>query len=573
MPTVSFGQSGNPSTGTFSGPWNVGTAYIYSNVGSYPTGNLSISGTRPVNIDSVSITGAFSATGGVTPVVINSSGTARAGLRWNTAYKLNYTRYINNGLDIRKSWNSDVTSGGGLRGSYVWSTVPRKPGTPTASASTSLERVVTLTWVAPDNGGSPITGYNIYDASNNSIVTTTSGTGTTANITLPSNTLGTNMSFNVAAINVRGTSETSNNSNTVKIDGNPTAPTLNSVSTGTTSSGTLVASWTKPSTDVTGITGYNIDVSSDGSNWSPQIKTTTSATSITLTGLTPNSTRFIRVAARNAFSDRNNQSSPYSSTLSGVVSGPPSPVIDLTAKNTDNETGVPLNAIKLDWKRPSSSGNPSSSSLSYRITWTSNGGGSGTTTVSSSAGAVTTTINNLKIFPYTFAVFAQNQLTTGGESSGVTVSATPSTAQGWDDSLIEDTFRVGVFYSDKVVRTDPQITPESRTYQSLGSLPPGISLTTVSGEGIISGTPTAQGKYSFTIRSLVSDANILDLEFTVYVRPGARKSEDYEPISIFKRFDGNSWVDVGTVENLSGSPVGVKRFNGIAWVSTQIPTL
>lgn len=39
---------------------------------------------------------------------------------------------------------------------------PAKPGAPAVSGSLSGANTATLTWTAPDNGGSPITGYNVY---------------------------------------------------------------------------------------------------------------------------------------------------------------------------------------------------------------------------------------------------------------------------------------------------------------------------------------------------------------------------------------------------------------------------
>lgn len=570
MPTISFGQSGNASSGSYTGPWNQGTQYIYSSV-TYPTGNLNIDGVRVVNIDSVSLSGSFSATGGYT---VSHTSDNRVRVTWNSAYRLNFTRYIDNGLDLFGTPSGFTTrTDGGLRGVTTWSTVPAKPGTPTAVASSSVERRVSLSWTAPDNGGATIRGYNIYDASDNSLLTTTSGTGTTANVTVAAGKLGTNMSFNIAAFNDRGTSQRSNNSNSVLINGNPTAPTISSVTTGTVNSGTLSVSWTAPSNPVTSITGYDIDVSSDNVNWLTFAQVSGTTLSTTLSGLTANALRYVRVRARNAFSDANSSSSSPSGTLSATVSGPPGAPTATAIDNFISSGGtVPARRLKLTWSAPASTGNPSGIS-EYIVYWYRVSEGIGTAQ-SASAGTSTNYTVTVDLVPgvdYKMYVVAKGVLTGTGAFSANSneLTAQPSPPSGWDDSAISQDFRVGIPYSDAVARTPGGTIAYS---VSSGSLPGGISLN--SSTGAIAGTPTTQGKFSFTITATANGIDPINLTFTVYVRPVARRKDEssYTTSSVFKRLTESGWVDVGTVD-VSGSPIGMRRYNGTSWVSTTIPTL
>ncbi|MBI1377354.1 MAG: hypothetical protein GC157_07725 [Frankiales bacterium] len=87
-------------------------------------------------------------------------------------------------------------------------TVPSAPSAPTGVAGATGTRRITVTWVAPADGGSPITGYALQYTTNGgtSWTTVTSNSGTTAvtrSVTGPR--AGTAYRFRVAAINAVGT--------------------------------------------------------------------------------------------------------------------------------------------------------------------------------------------------------------------------------------------------------------------------------------------------------------------------------------------------------------------------------
>jgi large repetitive protein len=61
------------------------------------------------------------------------------------------------------------------------------------------------------------------------------------------------------------------------------------------------------------------------------------------------------------------------------------------------------------------------------------------------------------------------------------------------------TFRVGVPVSETFMATGCLATP---CVWSASGLPPGLALTTVSGNGVISGTPTAAGTFTTSINAV-----------------------------------------------------------------------
>jgi titin len=86
---------------------------------------------------------------------------------------------------------------------------PSTPAAPTAVAGATGSKAITVSWVAPANGGSAITGYALQYTINGgtSYVTVTANSGTTnVTRTVTGLTAGTSYRFRVAAINAVGTS-------------------------------------------------------------------------------------------------------------------------------------------------------------------------------------------------------------------------------------------------------------------------------------------------------------------------------------------------------------------------------
>ena len=182
-----------------------------------------------------------------------------------------------------------------------------EPGAPTGlTATADGQTEIDLSWTAPsDDGGAAITGYRIEVSTNGSswsdLVADTDSTTTSYSHT--SLTAGTTRHYRVSAINSAGTglASSSDSATTEAAPATkPSAPTsLTAAADGQTE---IDLSWTAPSSDGgASITGYRIEVSTNGSSWSDLVANTGSiTTSYSHTGLTAGSTRYYRVSAINS---------------------------------------------------------------------------------------------------------------------------------------------------------------------------------------------------------------------------------------------------------------------------------
>ena len=244
------------------------------------------------------------------------------------------------------------------------------PGAPTGlTATASGTTAIDLSWSAPaSTGGSAITGYRIESSSDGGSswsdqVADTSSTATTyAHTGL---TPGDTRHYRVSAINTQGTGTPSNVDSATTGTTVPGAPTgLTATASGTTA---IDLSWSAPaSTGGSAITGYKIEVSSNGgSSWSDLVADTSStATTYAHTGLTPGDTRHYRVSAINT-QGTGTPSNVDSATTGTTVPGAPT---GLTA------TASGTTAIDLSWSAPASTGG--SAITGYKIEVSSDGGSS-----------------------------------------------------------------------------------------------------------------------------------------------------------------------------------------------------
>ena len=158
------------------------------------------------------------------------------------------------------------------------------PEAPTElTATTDLERRVNLSWSSPpDDGGADITGYRIEVSLNGSdwsdLVSDTGATDTT--YSHKGLRGGATLHYRISAINSAGTGASSNIA--AGISAPPTMPLEPTELTATTNWEKWIdLSWTTPSDDGgADITGYRIEVSSDGSAWS-ELETNTGTTGTT----------------------------------------------------------------------------------------------------------------------------------------------------------------------------------------------------------------------------------------------------------------------------------------------------
>ena len=245
-------------------------------------------------------------------------------------------------------------------------TVPGAPTSLTATASGSTR--IDLDWTAPSDGGSAITGYRIEVSSNggtswNDRVADTDNTNTTYAHTGLS--AGTTRHYRVSAINSVGTGAVSNIDDATTEDA-ATVPGAPTSLTATASGSTRIdLDWTAPSDGGSAITGYRIEVSSNGgTSWNDRVADTDNTnTTYAHTGLSAGTTRHYRVSAINS-----------------VGTGAVSNIDDATTEDAATVPGAPTSLtatasgstrIDLSWTAPSDGG---SAITGYRIEVSSNGG-------------------------------------------------------------------------------------------------------------------------------------------------------------------------------------------------------
>ena len=234
----------------------------------------------------------------------------------------------------------------------VW--VLQKPGSPTELVATADgQTLIDLSWKAPsDDGGVPISGYRIEvstDGSNWSVLV--DDTGSTSTSYFHWLKTGLTRHFRVSAINVAD--RTGEPSNVAQATAGAAPATKPGKLTGlmATADGQTKTdlSWSAPSDDGgADITGYRIEISTNGSSWSNLVADTTSArTSYTHRGLTAGSTRHYRVSAIN--SEGTGPASDSDSATTDAATKPGKPT-GLTA-TADGQT-----EIDLSWSGPSDNG-------------------------------------------------------------------------------------------------------------------------------------------------------------------------------------------------------------------------
>ncbi len=175
------------------------------------------------------------------------------------------------------------------------------PGAPTLKSATPGNATVALTWTAPTgNGGSAITGYDVYDSANGGAYTTaqTLVQGTSSTVTGLTNA--TTYSFEVEAVNAQGNSLASNALTATPVaSAVPGAPTLNSAQPGRRQ---ITLSYSAPSNNGgSPITGYYIYIgtSAGGESTTPINSTPLNSTRVTVTGLSRGTKYYFVVRAAN----------------------------------------------------------------------------------------------------------------------------------------------------------------------------------------------------------------------------------------------------------------------------------
>jgi len=322
---------------------------------------------------------------GASPVTVT-------GLTDGVAYTFTVTATNSVGTGPSSSASSPVTP----------AAAPTVPGAPTAVSGTPGNTEAIVSWTAPSNGGSAITGYTVT-ASPGGATATTAG-ATSAAVTNLSN--GISYTFTVTATNSIGTGAPSDPS--ASVTPNPTVPDAPTGANAVAGDGQATVSWTAGDDGGSAITGYTVTTSPGGAT------TSASGTSVLVTGLTDGTAYTFTITATNGIgtSSASDPSSPVTPTAPATAPDAPTGV---GAVAGDGQATV-------SWTAPAPNGSPITG---YTVT-TSPGD---TTTPASGTSVLVTGLTDGTA--YTFTVTATNGIGTSSASdpsSPVTPSAQVATA-------------------------------------------------------------------------------------------------------------------------------------------------
>jgi parallel beta-helix repeat protein len=221
--------------------------------------------------------------------------------------------------------------GEGARSSEVNAvpTAPTKPAAPVVSATAGTSSIQ-LTWTAPDDGGSPITGYNVYRSTSpgNEGSSPYVQLGVATSFTDTGLASGTTYYYEVSAANAAGEGALSAEVSATPVSVLPPSAPVVTASAGTSS---VQLSWTTPASGGSPITGYNVyrSTAPGGEGGTPfvQLGVTTAYTD---SGVTSGTTYYYQVGATNAVGE---------SALSSEVNATPVLLTNLVA-NAGFETNT-----------------------------------------------------------------------------------------------------------------------------------------------------------------------------------------------------------------------------------------
>jgi hypothetical protein len=196
------------------------------------------------------------------------------------------------------------------------------PGAPSGAAATAGNGQATVSFTAPGNNGSAITGYTVTASPGGA-----TATGSTSPIAVTGLTNGTAYTFTVTATNGVGTGSASSATTSVTPAGAPGAPT--SVSA-TAADRQATVSFTAPANNGSAITRYTVTASPGGA-------TATGSTSpITITGLTNGTGYTFSVTASNSVGTSAASTASSAVTPAGVAGAP----TGVSARSGDGSAAV-----------------------------------------------------------------------------------------------------------------------------------------------------------------------------------------------------------------------------------------
>ena len=592
-------QTGLPSTG----PSSAASASATPNTS--PTLNFPA---PPAGQVGVAYSNQLTVTGGTSPFTWSvSAGTLPAGLTLNSSGLLSGTPTTVGS----STFTVRVVDGSGQSATQsVTLVVTDKPAAPAAPTATAGITSATVSWVAPANNGSAITGYVVTPYKAGVAQTPVSYDASATSRTLSGLTAGSSYTFTVAATNATGTSAPSAQSTAVTPYALPGAPTISAATAGD-SAATLT--WTTPSSNGSAITGYVV-TPYIGATAQPT-QTFSAATTQTVTGLTAGTAYTFTVAAVNqaGTGPASAASSPVTPNNSPSLNfpAPPSGEVGVAYSNQLTVTGgtSPFTwSVSAGTLPPGLTLNASTGLLSG----TPNASGSASFTVQvvdasgeTASKAITLVIAAAPALSFTPAAgevnvaYSQQPVRTGGTapfawavtagslpaglsinaSTGL-VSGSPTAAGSFSVTItVTDSFnQVATTTATIVIAALPTLTfpapaagqvgvAYSTSFTAAGgtapltwSIPAGAlpaGLTLAAGTGVLSGTPTTVGTYSFTVAVTDGNNKTATKAVTLVIAAG--------PLVIVKTANVNSAVVGSTVQyTVTVTNTGSSAFSGVA---------
>ncbi len=295
----------------------------------------------------------------------------------------------------------------------ISATVPDAPGG--LRTAVSGKNQIRLSWTAPNDGGTPLTGYRIEGSADagGTWSDLVANTGNAATIYMHQGlTPNTTWYYRVSAINSVGTGPASNVANaTTETATAPMSPTrLIATALGESQ---INLSWTAPlNAGGTAITGYQIEVSLNaGTIWSMLVTNTgNAATTYAHTDLTPSTAYHYRVRAINSVG-----TGSVSNVVSATTKAPPATAP--TAPSGLSATASGSSQIDLSWVAPSNTG--VAAIIGYQIELSADAG-TNWSDLAANTGNASTTYTHTGLSPETtrhYRVSAMNSIGTGPVSN------------------------------------------------------------------------------------------------------------------------------------------------------------
>ncbi len=319
---------------------------------------------------------------------------------------------LNFASDDSTSVATEAVNSIGVRPVRAFSTLP---GAPTDVAGTVGDKEVALTWTAPANEGAAITDYVVKSCSGDVCVPFAHVASTATLMTVLGLTNGVAYTFQIAAVNAAGTGG-------VVTSGSFTPRTVPDAPTGVQAladnTGGVDVSWTAPQFDGgVVLSDYVIEYAAKevgepaNDDFEVFADSTSTETSVKVTGLTKSSLYAFRVAAKN-IAGQGEYSSPIATATPRTVPDAPTGTVAYTRDG----------AVELQWGFVAPSTDGGSEIVEYSVEWALNSSSSWTN--SGKFDSRTTRIEGLTAGKvYKFRATARNAAGTGPYS--VPVTATP----------------------------------------------------------------------------------------------------------------------------------------------------